>query len=74
VVASLRAGVLTTVAVLPFNVYICSALDVDANGIAYASLATEDGSHLYTIDLETGAATHLGGIAGSPVHSLALRP
>jgi hypothetical protein len=67
-------GELTTVGNLPFNVYICSGLDIDTDGTAYASLATDNGSELYTINLQTGSAAFLGGIAGSPVHSIALRP
>ena len=67
-------GELTTVGSLPFNVYICSGMDIDSDGTAYASLATDNGSELYTINLQTGGTTLLGGIAGSPVHSIALRP
>jgi hypothetical protein len=67
-------GELTTVGNLPFNVYICSGMDIDTDGTAYASLATDNGSQLYTINLQTGNTTPLGGIAGSPVHSIALRP
>ena len=67
-------GELSTVSDLPFNVYICSGLDVDADGTGYAALATDGGSELYTIDLSTGTTGFLGGIAGSPVHSLAVRP
>lgn len=67
-------GHITTIAELPFNVYVCSGLDIDVDGTAYAALATDNGSQLYTIDLETGATSALGGIAGSTVHSIALRP
>lgn len=67
-------GELTTAADLPFNVYICSGMDIDADGTAYAALATDNGSELYTVNLQTGATGLLGEIAGSPVHSLALRP
>ncbi len=74
VTATPASGQLTTVSDLPFNVYLCSGLDIDADGTAYAALATDNGSELYTIDLATGGTTLLGGIAGSPVHSIALRP
>ena len=74
VTVSAETGALTTVAALPFNVYLCSGMDVDADGTAYAALGTDSGSELYTIDLESGAATLLGGIAGAPVHSIAVRP
>lgn len=67
-------GELVTVGNLPFNVYICSGLDIDTDGTAYASLATDNGSELYTINLQNGSTAFLGGIAGSPVHSIALRP
>lgn len=67
-------GELTTVADLPFNVYICSGMDVDTDGTAYASLATDGGQRLYTVNLQTGAPSLLGQIPGSPVHSIAVRP
>ena len=74
VATSVETGGLTTVAELPFNVYLCSGMDIDADGTAYAALGTDSGSELYTIDLATGDTALLGGIAGSPVHSIALRP
>lgn len=74
VTVSAETGALVTVADLPFNVYLCSGMDIDADGTAYAALGTDSGSQLYTIDLASGATTLLGGIAGSPVHSIALRP
>lgn len=74
VTAAPATGELTTVADLPFNVYLCSGLDIDTDGTAYAALATDNGSELYTINLATGGTTLLGDIAGSPVHSIALRP
>jgi hypothetical protein len=74
VVASPGTGAITTVADLGFNVYICSGLDVDTDGTAYAALATDSGSELYSIDLENGNSSYLGDISGSPVHSIALRP
>ena len=74
VMASAETGALTTVADLPFNVYLCSGMDIDTDGSAYAALGTDSGSELYTIDLGSGAPTYLGDIAGSPVHSIALRP
>ena len=74
VTVSPASGELTTVADLPFNVYICSGMDIDTDGKAYAALATDNGSELYTINLQSGATTLLGLIAGSPVHSIALRP
>ena len=74
VTVSAETGQLTTVATLPFNVYLCSGMDVDEDGTAYAALGTDSGSELYTIDLTSGAPTYLGDIAGSPVHSIAVRP
>jgi hypothetical protein len=74
VMASAETGALTTVADLAFNVYLCSGMDIDTDGTAYAALGTDSGSELYTIDLGSGAPTYLGDIAGSPVHSIALRP
>ena len=74
VTASAETGALTTVASLPFNVYLCSGMDVDSDGTAYAALSTDTGSELYTIDLVTGVPTYLGSVAGSPVHSVAVRP
>lgn len=71
---SQATGKLTTVKELPFNVYLCGGLDIDTDGTAYAALSTDNGSELYTIDVLTGNTTLLGEIAGSPVHSLALRP
>ena len=67
-------GELTTVGTLAFNVYTCSGMDIDSDGTAYASLSTDTGSELYTVNLQTGATSLLGAIAGSPVHSIALRP
>jgi hypothetical protein len=66
------AGELTTIATLPFNVYICSGMDVGSDGTAYASLATNSGSELYQVDLGSGTVEFLGGIGGSSVHSLAV--
>ena len=74
VTLSPATGELTTVGSLPFNVYICSGMDIDTDGTAYASLATDGGSELYTVNLQTGATAFLGGIEGSPVHGIALRP
>jgi Domain of unknown function (DUF4394) len=74
VMASAETGALTTVADLPFNVYLCSGMDVASDGTAYAALGTDSGSELYTINLTSGAPTYLGDIAGSPVHSIAVRP
>ena len=67
-------GELTTVADIGFNLYLCSGLDIDSDGTAYAALSTDAGNELYTINLATGVASLLGDIAGSPVHSIALRP
>jgi hypothetical protein len=66
-------GRLTTVGGFGFNVYLCSGFDIDADGTGYASLSTDNGSELYTVNLSTGAATLLGNI-GPAVHSLALAP
>lgn len=71
---SQATGAVQTVATLPFNVYICSGIDIDTDGTAYAALATDNGSELYTIDILTGETDYQGWIAGSPVHSIALRP
>lgn len=74
VTVSAATGELSTVATFGFNVYLCSGLDIDSDGTAYAALSTDSGNELYTINLATGAATLLGDIGGSPVHSIALRP
>jgi hypothetical protein len=74
VMASPETGALITIADLPFNVYLCSGMDVDSDGTAYAALGTDNGSQLFTINLGSGVATYLGDIAGSPVHSIAMRP
>jgi hypothetical protein len=74
VTVSPATGALATVATFGFNVYLCSGLDIDTDGTAYAALSTDDGSQLYTVDLATADATLLGDIGGSPVHSIALRP
>jgi Domain of unknown function (DUF4394) len=74
VMASVETGALITIADLPFNVYLCSGMDVDSDGTAYAALGTDNGSQLFTIDLGSGVPTYLGDIAGSPVHSIAVRP
>lgn len=74
VTMSPATGEMITVASLLFNVYICSGMDIDTDGTAYASLATDNGSQLYTINLQSGATALLGKIAGSPVHSIALQP
>lgn len=66
-------GGLTTVGGFGRNVYLCSGLDIAGDGTAYASLSTDNGSELYTVDLSTGAATLLGNI-GPAVHSLAVAP
>jgi hypothetical protein len=66
-------GALTTVGGFGRNVYLCSGLDIDTDGTAYASLSTDNGSELYTVNLATGAATLLGNI-GPAVHSLAVAP
>jgi uncharacterized protein DUF4394 len=68
------SGELGTVGEVGFNLYLCSGLDIDSDGTAYAALSTDTGNELYTIDLGTGAATLLGDIGGGPVHSIALRP
>jgi hypothetical protein len=66
-------GGLTTVGEFGRNVYLCSGLDIATDGTAYASLSTDTGSELYTVDLNTGVATLLGNI-GPAVHSLAVAP
>lgn len=67
-------GRIETVRVLPFNVYLCSGLDMGPDGVAYAALSTDSGSELYTVDLLSGDVSLVGGIGGSPVHSIAVRP
>ena len=67
-------GALTTVGGFGFNVYLCSGMDIDPDGTAYAAMSTDNGSELFTLDLGTGAATLLGEIGGAPIHSIALKP
>ena len=67
-------GALTTVGGFGFNVYLCSGMDIDTDGTAYAAMSTDNGSELFTLDLGTGAATLLGEIGGAPIHSIALKP
>jgi hypothetical protein len=64
-------GEIVTVGGVGFNVYLCSGLDIDSDGTAYAALSTDGGSELYTLDLTSGAASLLGKI-GATVHSIAL--
>lgn len=71
---SQATGYVETVAKLPFNVYLCSGLDVGPDGTGYAALSTDNGSELYTVDLLTGSVALVGGIAGSPLHSITVRP
>ena len=71
---SQATGKVETVQALPFNVYLCSGLDTGPDGVAYAALSTDAGSELYTVDLLTGDVSLVGGIGGSPVHSIAVRP
>jgi hypothetical protein len=66
-------GELTTVGTFGFNVYLCSGFDIDADGTAYATLSTDAGSEVYTIDLANGATNYLGQLPGA-VHSIALAP
>jgi hypothetical protein len=66
-------GEITTVAPFGFNVYLCSGFDIDADGTGYATLSTDAGSEVYTIDLASGATTLLGQLPGA-VHSLAVAP
>jgi hypothetical protein len=66
-------GEISTVGGFGFNVYLCSGLDIDSDGTAYAALSTDGGTELYTVDLSCGAATLLGKI-GATVHSIALAP
>ena len=72
--ASAETGALTTVADLPFNVYLCSGMDIDSDGTAYAALGTDSGSELYTVDLVSGTSHVPRRHRGAPVHSIALRP
>jgi hypothetical protein len=67
------SGEITTVAGFGFNVYLCSGFDIDTDGTGYATLSTDTGSEVYTIDLASGATTLLGQLPGA-VHSLALAP
>jgi hypothetical protein len=63
-------GELTTVGTFGFNVYLCSGFDIDADGTAYATLSTDAGSEVYTIDLANGATTYLGQLPGECTASL----
>ena len=67
-------GALHTIGDLGFNAYLCSGLDIDSDGTAYAAISTDTGSELYTLNLSTGEGTLLGKIGGGPVHSIALKP
>jgi hypothetical protein len=67
-------GALHTVGDLGFNAYLCSGLDIDTDGTAYAAISTDSGSELYTLNLATGEGTLLGKIAGGAIHSIALKP
>lgn len=71
---SQATGEIETLRKLPFNVYLCSGLDVGPDGTGYAALSTDSGSELYRVDMVTGYVTLVGGIAGSPVHSITVRP
>ena len=68
-------GTLSTVGPLGTGTTLCVGFDIAEDGAAYAALTQPDGSKLYTIDLETGAATLLGTIGtDSPVQGIAIVP
>ena len=74
-----NAGTLETVGSLGVNnAALTNELGLDisgATGIAYASLQTGPNSQLYTVDLDTGAATLVGRIAsGDLIRSIAVIP
>jgi len=62
VVQDLATGLLHTVGSLGTYSGAFVGFDIAPNGIAYASLVQINGSHLYTINLSTGAATLVGQI------------
>jgi|SRR5215211_3479922 len=62
VVQDLATGLLHTVGSLGTYSGAFVGFDIAPNGIAYASLVQINGSHLYTINLTTGAATLVGQI------------
>jgi WD40 repeat protein len=73
-VSNPATGELTTVGSFGSNTVPCAAFDIDgSDGVAFASLATNGISRLYTINLGTGAATLIGVIdVDSEVQGLAV--
>ena len=74
-----NTGLLLTVGALGVDAGVPAGFDIsNASGIAYAALSTSPSgkSTLYTIDLETGAATKIGFFAQtkSPLLSIAVQP
>ncbi|MGH7554520.1 MAG: DUF4394 domain-containing protein [Longimicrobiales bacterium] len=71
-----NSGVLRTVGGLGFNTVPCASLDIDArDGRAWATLADNGTTRLYSIDLATGRATLVGVVdVDSEVQGLAIRP
>jgi hypothetical protein len=68
-----NAGQIVTVGALGASTSLCAALDIAADGMAYAVLTHPDGSKLFTVDLATGAASLIGTIAiSSPVQGVAI--
>ncbi|HEU5169872.1 MAG TPA: DUF4394 domain-containing protein [Gemmatimonadales bacterium] len=68
-------GVLATIGGLGVNAYLCVGFDIAEDGTAYAALAGDAGSTLYTVNLATGAAASVGAIGGgSAVQSIAIVP
>ncbi|HEX9564822.1 MAG TPA: DUF4394 domain-containing protein [Gemmatimonadaceae bacterium] len=68
------AGTVTTIGSLGVNTVPCAAFDIDpSDSVAFASLALNGISTLYTVNLTTGAATPLGVIdIDSEVQGLAI--
>ncbi|MEO7658932.1 MAG: DUF4394 domain-containing protein, partial [Pyrinomonadaceae bacterium] len=61
-----NGGLLTTIGSLGFNVDSFGGFDIQSGtGTAYAALMVGGNSGLYTINLQTGAATLVGNIAGA---------
>lgn len=71
--AAPTAGRLATVGPLGVDTINLVGFDVASDGTAYAALTVGGSSSLYTINLATGAATLVGGIASS-IGSLAVAP
>jgi hypothetical protein len=72
-------GSLATVGALGVDITASAGFDIVTTGstnVAYAALSTSgaSSSSLYTVNLDTGAATLVGPIGGGVLHALAYRP